>query len=122
MSELSAEDVARHLRNLARNKAEAKTAAHTRRRRDLYAQVPLCWAERVTNIRGASAKTLFVGIWLLHLSWKARSLTFSVPNGQLGARGVSRKAKYRALQQLEAAGLITVERRNRKPPLVTLVL
>jgi hypothetical protein len=52
--------------------------------------------------------------------WKARSLTFSLPNGQLAARGASRKAKYRVLRELEAAGLITVERQPRKSPRVTL--
>jgi hypothetical protein len=87
-----------------------------------YVQVPLWWAERVANIRGASAKTMFVGIWLLHLKWKTGSNTFQVSNGQLAARGIGRMAKDRALRQLEAAGLITVERRNGKTPTVTLVL
>jgi hypothetical protein len=86
-----------------------------------YEQVQWWWSERVVNIRGASAKTMFVGIWLFRLKWKHRSLTFPVPNGQLAARGISRFAKNRALRQLEAAGLIVVEWRRKKTPIVTLV-
>ena len=44
-----------------------------------------------------------------------------MPNGWLEERGVSRKAKSRVLRDLEAAGLITVERPNRQSPIVTIV-
>ena len=91
-------------------------------KRDRFVQVPLWWAERVANIRGVHPKTLFVGIWLLHLKWKTQSNTFSVPNGQLAARGVSRKVKNRALRELETTGLITVEWRYGKSPSVTLAI
>ena len=39
-----------------------------------------------------------------------------------GRRGVSREIKRRVLRDLEAAGLITVERPSRKSPIVTLVV
>jgi hypothetical protein len=87
-----------------------------------FVMVPLWWAQRVASIRHAPPKVLFVGIWLLHLKWKARSNTFPVPNGQLAIRGVNRKMKNRCLRQLEAAGLITVEWRAGKNPVVTLVI
>ena len=38
-----------------------------------------------------------------------------------GQHGVDRYAKYKALARLEKAGLITVDRRDRKTPIVTLV-
>jgi hypothetical protein len=60
-------------------------------------------------------------VWLLHLAWKVKSPTFPVPNGQLEQHGVSRYAKYRALVRLERAGLITVDRRDRKTLNVTMV-
>jgi hypothetical protein len=49
-------------------------------------------------------------------------MTFPVPNGRLGKRGVDRRVKRKALAGLEAAGLITVERRRGKTPIVTLVV
>ncbi len=49
-------------------------------------------------------------------------MTFTMANGWLEERGVSREIKRRALRDLEAAGLITVERSNRRSPRVTLVV
>jgi DNA-binding transcriptional ArsR family regulator len=45
-----------------------------------------------------------------------------MPNGWLEERGVSRKAKSQVLRDLEAAGLVTVERRDRKSPRVTILV
>jgi DNA-binding transcriptional ArsR family regulator len=72
--------------------------------------------------RGTRTPQAFVGIWLLYLAWKAKSTTFPVPNGQLGERGADRRVKRKALASLEKAGLITVDRRDRKTPRVTLVV
>ena len=50
------------------------------------------------------------------------SMTVPLPNAWLKQHGVGREVKRRALRDLEAAGLITVERTDRKSPLVTLVM
>jgi Mn-dependent DtxR family transcriptional regulator len=63
-----------------------------------------------------------VAIELLHAAWKAHSSSFPLPNGRLARLGVSREVKRRALQKLERAGLITVDRRHGKTPTVTLTL
>ena len=63
----------------------------------------------------------FVCVWLLHLAWKSGSMTFPLPNGRLTKQGANRRAKRRALANLEAAGLITVERQGGKTPVVTLL-
>jgi hypothetical protein len=84
-----------------------------------FVQVPLWWAEAATK---ATTPTALVLIYLLHASWKARSTTFPLPNGYLKQHGVSREVKRRVLHKLETAGLITIERRPRKSPLVTLVV
>ena len=47
-----------------------------------------------------------VWVWLVHSAWKKQRQTVTVPNGELAKLGVSREVKRRALQQLEAAGLI----------------
>jgi len=62
-----------------------------------------------------------VWIWLLYLAWSQHTKTFRLPNERLGVRGVSPDAKTRALRELEAAGLIRVERNRGKSPCVTLL-
>jgi hypothetical protein len=84
-----------------------------------FVKVPLWWAAEAA--KATKTPKALVCIRLLHMAWKANSHTFPLPNGKLEAEGVSRFAKYRALRELEAAGLITVERRHGKAPLVSLV-
>jgi hypothetical protein len=87
--------------------------------KDTFVKVPLWWIEQAT--RATRTPQAMVCIWLLHLSWQAKSMTFPLPNDRLAKRGVDKRAKRRALANLEKAGLITVLRRNRKPPIVSLV-
>jgi hypothetical protein len=84
----------------------ARLAARPRKRKsDAFIKVPLWWAEQMTQATG-TAKA-FVGLWLLFLTWKAKSSTVSLTS--------------RALNELEAAGLIKVSRRKNKNPIVTLL-
>ena len=85
-----------------------------------FVKVPLWWitaATKATNNRKA-----LVCIELLYASWKAKSLTFPLPNARLQKRGITRETKRRALRDLERGGLIIVERPSRKTPIVTLIL
>jgi hypothetical protein len=60
-------------------------------------------------------------VWLQHQARTTGKRTVAVPNGALAKWGVSRETKRRALKELEAGGLIVIERRSRKTPLVTLL-
>lgn len=103
-------------------RAAANRPASRRRsksRKDTFAMVPLWWIEQAA--RATNNPQAFILIWLLHLSWKARSTTFAVPNAGMIKRGGSRWTKYRVLDDLAAAGLITVERRPGRSLVVTLV-
>ena len=62
-----------------------------------------------------------VWLWLEHQVRKTQCSTVAVPNGALAKLGVSRKVKNLSLRQLEAAGLIAIERRPRTTPKVTLL-
>ena len=62
-----------------------------------------------------------VWMWLVHQARKTGSGTVAVPNVALAKWGVSRKVKSLALRQLEAAGLIAIERPSKKTPVVTLL-
>jgi hypothetical protein len=100
--------------------AQLHAAAPTKRKKpELFVKVPLWWAAKAAK----ATKTPKALVWvrLLHLAWKAKSLTFPLPNGKLEDNGVSRFAKYRALRELEAAGLIVVERRHGKTVMVSIV-
>jgi hypothetical protein len=88
-------------------------------KKDAFVKVPLWWA--VEAAKAAKTPTALVWVFLLHASWKAKSATFPLPNGWLEKHGVSRKVKYRVLRDLEAAGLILVERPSHRSPTVTLV-
>lgn len=84
------------------------------KRKDAFVKVPLWWATEAA--KATRMPGMLVLIELLHRSWKARSLTFPLPNGHLAKHGVSRKVKHKKLRDLEAAGLITVERHHGKTP------
>jgi len=91
----------------------------TTKPKEPFVKVPLWWAAEAAK----ATKTPKALVWLrlLHMAWKANSPTFPLPNGKLESEGVSRFAKYRALRELEAAGLVVVERRHGKSPLVSIV-
>jgi hypothetical protein len=91
-----------------------------RQRREPFAAIPLAWAARATT--ATNCPKAMVWVWLIHRAWKMRSGTVAVPNGALAEYGVTRKVKNNALRQLERAGLIAVERRPRKTPVVTMLL
>jgi hypothetical protein len=58
---------------------------------------------------------------LLHLDWKADHRPFKLPNGALQPLGISRGRKGPVLRELEQMGLIRVEYRARKSPLITVL-
>jgi hypothetical protein len=86
------------------------------KRRDAFAIVPLWWAARA--VEDGADPNLMVCVDLVHRAWKAKGKTFVMPN----RKGMSRKAKIRTLRELERAGLIAVEWRDRKSPAVTLTV
>lgn len=103
-----------------RRLAELHAAAPVKRKKaEPFVKVPLWWAIEAT--KATRTPKALVWIELLHTSWRVKSLTFPLPNERLKRVGISRYMKYRALRELEAAGLIVVERRQRKTVMVTLV-
>jgi hypothetical protein len=97
-------------------KSDAKP---NRRRADSFAQVPLGWAAAAAK----ATKTPRAMVWVLlhHMAWQSKSATFPLSNAMLARYGVSREVKRRALATLESCGLIAVERRHGRAPVVTLI-
>jgi hypothetical protein len=85
-----------------------------------FVKVPRWWAAEAAKATRSPATLVLVE--LLYRSWKAKSLTFPLSNKSLEKNGVSREVKRRVLRDLQAAGLITVERRHGHSPRVTLVM
>lgn len=68
---------------------------------------------------GVTAYHVGLGLW--YLQGLKRASTFLVSNLMMQDWGVSGDAKARALQALERAGLVIVERRGKRSPRVTLL-
>jgi hypothetical protein len=90
-----------------------------KKRHRQFVQVPLTLIDKVT--RNSRDKTFAVLCHLLHEVWKQGGGPIKVPNGFLNKLGVGRGAKSRALKKLELLGIISVERRDRKSPTVTII-
>ena len=86
------------------------------KRREHFIRVPFSWLER---LNGASGKAHALALHLLYLHWKAKGAAFKLTNGMLEIDGIGRTSKWRALLELEGRGLISVERRSRKSPMIT---
>jgi hypothetical protein len=83
-----------------------------------YVRIPVWWVRAAADaVR--SEKALLLAIELVYTAWRGKSPTFLLPNGHLAELGVSRDVKRQALVDLEGAGLISVERRPSKNPIVT---
>ena len=76
----------------------------------------------VVQAKRLGATALLVGLALWHLKKLRQSDTFTVSNLMLQEWGVQPDAKSRALRALERAGLIRVERRGKRSPLVALIV
>jgi hypothetical protein len=99
---------------------ELKAAAPKRKKVEPFVRVPLWWIRAAAkHVRSPATLVL---VELLYRSWKARSATFPLPTAGLEKWGVSREIKRRVLRDLERGGLILVERRPNKNPIVTLTL
>jgi hypothetical protein len=83
-----------------------------------FVKVPLAWVNRLAEIH-ASGSVYRVAMYLLYQAWRTRRTAVKLTNA--GLTSVSRPAKRAALCRLEAAGLIVVERRPDKSPIVTVL-
>jgi hypothetical protein len=100
--------------------AELHAAAPVRRKKiEPFATVVLREAARA--FAAANCQKAMVWLWLIHQARKTGKKTVPVPNGALVKYGVSREIKRLALLQWEKAGLIAIERRPQKTPIVTLL-
>jgi hypothetical protein len=81
-----------------------------------FITVPWFWFERLSGARHSG--TAYLALCILHLNWRKKEARFPLPTAMFG---ISRSTKSRALTELEKLGLIRVERRPRRAPVVTVI-
>jgi hypothetical protein len=85
-----------------------------------FTKVPYSWERALASAR-AGVCVYRVALHLLyHAEWKA-DRTVKLTNVAMKAAGVSRKGKDAALRLLVRLGLVTVQGRHKKSPLVTVI-
>jgi hypothetical protein len=89
------------------------------KRETQFAPVPLEWAAKVAKRTRSPA--FAVKVALAYMAWKAGGPTFPLTNTLLDRLGVNRENKRRALANLEKNGIIQLERRGRRAPIVTVL-
>ena len=84
----------------------------------LRGPIPLSWLSVAAQLPGKSLHVA-IAIWLM--ASLAKSAIVPLSNAAALPFGLDRNAKYRALEWLEEAGLISVERKAGRSPVVTVL-
>ena len=116
------EYVIRHGRRIEVETLESEVPAKPKRaKRGQFVQVPLIWVERLQTARCLGSYRLALHLLFEHWKWGGKPVKLS--NVALAKFGVGdRETKSRALLELEQLELISVERRPKKSPVVSVLL
>jgi hypothetical protein len=87
-----------------------------RARGERFTLVPEAWSDLLADAK--SPATFKVALHLLHHNWAKNRASLVLANTTV--KGVGRWEKWTALEELAARGLIKIERRGRKSPIVRL--
>lgn len=90
-----------------------------RKRRKGFTIVPGWWQERLIKARHIA--TYRTALHVLRRHWENGGVPFTLSNGAMVLEGVSRWRKWEGLVELERLGLITIERRKRRSPRITVL-
>src|SRR5215471_17724012 len=97
-----------------------ESTAATRPLRGLFLKGPVPWSWIIVAA-GLPGKALIVGLCLWRLAGATKKRAIVLGNNDLAPFGVDRAAKSRALAALEDAGLISIERKRGRFPIVTIL-
>src|SRR5262249_24053057 len=100
-------------------KAEPKRTGKRPRRTEPFLQIPHKAIMAGAKVLGGGR--LLVWLYIHHRVWSDKSRTVAIGNIALRSWGVNQMTKLRALRDLEVAGLVSVQWRDRKSPLVTVL-
>lgn len=99
-------------------RGHARPPRHKSGDRFLKGPIPLSWLEAAARLPG---KSLHAGVAIWYAAGLTRSASVPLSNVAGVSFGLDRNAKYRALDWLEGAGLVTVERKLGRAPVVTIL-
>jgi hypothetical protein len=105
----------------ARQKRGNRSATTKRRAAEKGAFVQMRTEDAVAGFHSLRCPQALVWHRLQYLAWAAGSATVTLANKALAEMGVSRLMKYRSLQRLEQDGLIKVQRRKQRSPIITIL-
>jgi hypothetical protein len=97
--------------------SKSRKKAATVRSKVQFIMFPVEWQFRLARV-DADKCTYRIALHLLHEAWRSQNAHLKLANVGLKGLGVGREGKRHALDQLEEAGLVSVERMNRKSPVV----
>jgi hypothetical protein len=101
------------------NGRKSSSNARTVQGEFLKGPIPLNWLGRASKLPGKAS--LATALAIMFEVGRRRSSQITLTTAILDRFGINRKAKYRGLEQLENAQLITVDRRPRRNPIVTVL-
>lgn len=84
----------------------------------LKGPIPLAWLTVASKLSGKAPLAVALAIWFEAGRGRCKEVTLTT--AILNRFGINRKAKYRALEALEKAGLISVKRKPRRNPIVAI--
>jgi hypothetical protein len=80
--------------------------------------IPIDWLSKAASLHGKVFQTA-IALW--YLVGAKKTITVSLSNEIAEKFGVGRNAKYKNLEVLKQAGLVTVQRKHGRSPVVTLL-
>jgi hypothetical protein len=100
---------------LQRRKAEAASPPRMPKSKEPFVKLTIPQLNKLFGLR--SPASVFIFMVMLHENFRHRGKPFILPADKLAAHGgFSHRTQRRALLQLEACGLVSVRRGNRKSP------
>jgi len=88
-------------------------------KRFIKGPISLAWITRASKI---SSRAMSMGVLLWYWYGLTGSLTVRVSTKRLNEFGISRRTCFRALKDLEDAGLVHVDRKHGRAPLVRILI
>jgi hypothetical protein len=107
---MRADDFVENIRLMKVTPLPAAGAPKSRRRDREFVMVSTSQIDRMREVN----ITAYVFLRLLHLNFRAHGKPIRLTNAVLAPKGIHRNSKYKALRELETAGLIKVERSPKK--------
>jgi hypothetical protein len=93
-----------------------------RKRARQFIKVPMSWADCLFLVPARHAGgTYRIALAFLRRQWERQTSTFTLSNKVAAEIGLPPRTKWRALRELELLGLVKIDRRSRKSPVVTIV-